>query len=286
MRGNRAALLSALVAGLLTVHAVMASAGTSSNQRAAKGAVDSMLGALRLPTGAVPSATDPSRSGLLADPSSRPSTPALVDVNRFWRTPGRPQAVLNWVEAHPPAGMRGNMSGESAGPRGLIASWYGFWSAPTRGVSYRELVVTVAGASDGGTAVRADAQAVWVLARPASELVPVGVTRVTIRVRRMGHRVSTPVTLIAANQVKRVVELVNRLPRSQPGVVACPADVGPLVELDFRRLAGVPPVAVAIADGSGCGVVTFTLRGRREPDLAGGRGLVAGLTALLGRPPG
>jgi hypothetical protein len=285
MRGNRAALLSALAAVLLTAHAVMASAGTTGNQRAAQDAAQSMLGALQLPTGAVPSATDPSRSGRLRSRSNYPMTPALVDLHKFWRIPGSPHAVLGWVQAHPPAGMQGNMSGSSAGPRGLITSWYGFGSTPTTGLSSRELVVTVASATGGGTAVRADAQAVWILARPASEVVPVGVTRVTIRVRRPGHRVSTPITLSAPSKVKRVAKLVNELPRFQPGAVACPADIGPLVELDFRRASGVPPVAIAIADGSGCGLVQFTLRGRHEPALAAGPGLIRELTALLGRPP-
>jgi hypothetical protein len=40
-------------------------------------------------------------------------------------------------------------------------------------------------------------------------------------------------------------------------------------------------LAVAIADGSGCGAVSLQVDGRAEPPLAGGRALVHRLRVLL-----
>ena len=179
------------------------------------------------------------------------------------------------------------MGGGSARPGGLTTSWAGFGFAPVSGtLSYRELIVAVAQAAGGGTALRADAEVVWVVTRSARERVPAGVTVVTITVRRpLGGRGSAkPISLTVTRQrtVRRIVEFVDALPTAQPGTVACPNDVGPMVELDFRARRGAPPVAVAIADGSGCGFVTFAIRGHTEPKLADGPRLIKQLTSLLG----
>jgi hypothetical protein len=43
-------------------------------------------------------------------------------------------------------------------------------------------------------------------------------------------------------------------------------------------------LAEAVAEGSGCGDVTLKIRGRDEPELDGGRGLIAHLRSLLHVP--
>ena len=80
----------------------------------------------------------------------------------------------------------------------------------------------------------------------------------------------------------RVVAYVNGLPLAQPGVMACPNDRGPFVELDFRPAGRGAPVAVAVADGGGCGLVTLRVHGRAEPSLTGGPGLIRWLQASIG----
>jgi hypothetical protein len=273
------------VAALVTVGAVAAAgtanAGTAANRRAAVAAAQAMLRGLRLPGGAQPSAGDPSRSHLLAHPGSRPATPALVDVRQFWVLPGGLQAAMNWIQDHPYPGTSGGMGGGSATPSGTTTLWTGFAFGPRPGIlSERELIVTVAHAKGGGTALRADAEAVWVVDRPASERIPAGVTGLTVTLRRPGRPASGPSSVTDGRKVRTVVRLVNRLALFQPGAFACPADLGPRVQLDFLSAAGRAPLAVATADGSGCGLVTFRLRGHRQPALSGGPQLIRELAAM------
>jgi hypothetical protein len=205
-----------------------------------------------------------------------------VDVHEFWRVPGDPQAALAWIQAHPPAGSNRDMSGESLGSGGEISRWDGYSFAAVAAVlSDRLVLVSAARATGGGTALRADAQVIWVTRRPAWEHLPGGLKVVTLTVRRPGKPASAPRMVTGASMVHKIVALVDALAVVQPGAVACPADVGPLVKLSFRRARSLPPVATAIVDGSGCGGVRFRLRGRSGPTLAGGPRLIRQLSSLL-----
>jgi hypothetical protein len=280
-RGRWLALLT-VSAGLLGTPAAVGGRTTASNKRAAERDAPQLLAALALPPGASSAVADPSRSSVLGQAPSRPATPNLVDVHKFWRVPGGPQAALAWIQAHPPAGSTRDMSGESLGTNREISRWDGYAFAPLAAVlSSRVLLVTAARAAGGGTALRADAQVVWVSTRPAWEHVPGGVKLVTLTVRRPGKPTSAPRTVTGAMRVDKIVALVNALPLMQPGAVACPADVGPLVKLDFRRARGLAPVATAVADRSGCGGVRFRLGGRSGPTLAGSPRVIRLLSSLL-----
>ena len=84
-------------------------------------------------------------------------------------------------------------------------------------------------------------------------------------------------------RVRRIVSMVDRLPAAQPGPVACPADVGPIVTLGFASAAsGGHRLARVVADGGGCGFVALWIRGHRRPALQGGAGLIKFLGPLLG----
>lgn len=253
-------------------------ATTGSNERAAKRAVPHLLALLHLPPGAVAAATDPSAGRLLAAAPTRPATPNLVEAHRFWVVSGDPNTVLTWVDKHPPTGSQANQSGAEGTSHGVTMSWTGFWLGPaTAALSYRELVVTVARARSGRTAVRGDAQVVWVTVRPGWERVPQSARFVAITARGRSSRSLS----VAGATARQVVGLVNALPAAQPGAFACPADAGPLVSMRFRRARSRPPLAIVNADGSGCGDVSFRLGNRRGPRLAGGPGLIKQLQLLL-----
>ena len=135
-------------------------------------------------------------------------------------------------------------------------------------------------------AVRVDAQAVSLLTRPAWAQVPAGVRVLKIKVRRLGAPVGGPVTVAAPARVRRIVREVNRLPVWQMAnvPVACPADVGPLVQVAFfRRRGDAVPAAVATADGSGCGTVALEVHGRTAPSLTGGPAVIAALESAAPR---
>lgn len=274
-----------MVAMLLVPGAVAVGSTTAGNKAAAQAAATQLLGVLQLPTGASKVASDPSRSSVLGGAPGAPASPALIDDHSFWRVSGSPSSVLSWVQAHPPAGGQGNENGFSGNFFGNApsVSFTGFRFAPVKGVlTSRELTVEVAPAKGGGTALRADAEVVWFVKRLAADRVPAGIRTITITSRQLGKPPSAPITASAASKVRRIVSYVNQLPPRQPGVTACPDDRGPYVELQFRKAAGATPVAVATADGSGCGLVTLTVGGRQEPALTEGPQLIKWLSSLLG----
>jgi hypothetical protein len=121
--------------------------------------------------------------------------------------------------------------------------------------------------------VRADAQVVWVTARPSWELVPANARVVTITVDEPGQKRSRTLTLTGPS-VRRIIKLLDALGAAQPGAINCPADRGPLVSLVFRRTRSGPALATVVADGSGCGGVSFELGERPAPPLTGGPGLI------------
>jgi len=147
--------------------------------------------------------------------------------------------------------------------------------------------VSVTAARGGGTALRVDAQVVWIVPRPSTEAVPRGVRFVTATGRSVDiltGRVTTtgPVDVTEPGKVARIVSLVNELPLAQPGPIACPLDTGAGAVLKFYDRQGGPVVAQADAGESGCGLISFWLRGKVEPPLSGGPGLIEHLNRLLG----
>lgn len=275
------ALLATLSIGSAAALAAQASGGTASNERAARHDAPRLLAALAVPPGASPASGDPSRSKVLGASPSRPATPALFDVHAFWRVPGDPQAALNWIQSHPPSPNH-DTTGRTLTRTGAESAWDGYSFSPIPGVlSSRAVIVSAARATGGGTALRADAQVMWVVTRPAWERIPAGIREVTITAHRPGKPASAAITVTVGNRVRRIVALVDALPADQPGAVACPNDVGPEVQVAFRHTPGAAPLVSVTADGSGCGGVTFRLRGRRGPPLAGGPGLIRRLSSLL-----
>jgi hypothetical protein len=109
----------------------------------------------------------------LTQSRARPATPDLASVTRWWRVPGRPQEVLAWIRAHLPPGF--TPAGTGVGTRSGSGSewWTRMFALPAVPdvLIQRELVV-LAVRSGSQTAIRVDAQVVWLPARPVAERVP------------------------------------------------------------------------------------------------------------------
>jgi hypothetical protein len=256
------------------------------NARVARRDVRRLLAKLVLPAGATLTAHNPGGVAL-ASASSVPVSSALIDAHRFWRVAGEdPAAVLSWFRAHVPADSSLTTSGSGSGP-GFQFSALGFSFPDITGVlDSRELSVTIAAAPGGGTAIRADAQDVYWIPKPKWERVPAGVQQIDVNVQRLdqstGKTTTTSQTVTNASQIATIISLVNALPPAQPWILFCPADFGPTVTLNFLSAPGAPPLATAVGDGSGCGGVSFTLRGRTAPELGNSPELVTRLGHLLG----
>lgn len=284
--GVAVATLVAIAVSLATV-AGAAVPTESRNKIAATDDALVLLGRLVLPADAARSGSEPAGDGgTLAHPfSGPPITPNAIDDHAWWVLPEPPAFVLQYIQAHPPSGGRPAFSG--TGTTGVAgqptATGVGFAWPPIRGaLSTRSLLVEVVALADGSTGVRADSQVVWITPRPAAERVPNGARRLVVTVTRSGRIIQGPLTITSPAAVRRVVALLNALPAAQPGVTSCPADFGSAIRLDLYTRAGAGPLAVATVDPSGCGAVTLTLGGRREPPLAGGFALARRLSRALG----
>jgi hypothetical protein len=291
MNRIRTATIMAVVGVLATGAGAVASgqpnlhvpARAAANKRFAQRDVHKLITLVVLPSGAMLARRDPATDGALPEPAFEAATPALVDLHRFYLIAGeQPSAVLAWFQGHVPAGSSRSMSGSGSGPGySFSALEYSFRSI-SRALVSRDISVSVAAARGGGTAIRIDAQDIWWVPRPRSERVPAGVQLIDVTVQRLNPTSTTSLTVTDAAKVRRIVSLVNALPPAQPGAFSCPADFGPDVALSFRASASATPLARAVAQGSGCGGVSFTLHGRSEPGLSDGYELVSQLEKLLG----
>jgi hypothetical protein len=269
-----AALMVALSGGALAVARTVGL--TAAHQRAARLEAQRALGELSLPAGASASANDPAPA-VLSAPVLRPGSARLVDLHRFWVVPGTPAAVIGWVKDNAQPGWTVSESGSDRGPQGRVSDSLALTHVrPAAGVWSSTLLVTATPLPSGAAAVRADAQAIPLLVRPRWARIPWDVRAVTVT----GARLARPVTITTPARVRRIVQLLDRLPVWQlgGGPEACPIDRGPLLMLSFfRRLGDARPVGVADADGSGCRTVSLTVRGRTAPVLSGGPRLISAL---------
>jgi hypothetical protein len=181
-----------------------------------------------------------------------------------------------------PAGAR-----PLASPPPALRSGLGFaWPALPGRLSSRVLLVAATSRPGGSTAIRVDAQVVWVVARSPREAVPAGARQVDLR---EGRR--PPFRLTAPAEVARIVRWLDELPVVQPGAYSCPLLVsGPVIVLDVRGRRGALLARARFAlYGPGrslvstqCNPLGFAVRGRRQRPLVGGRFLPR-LERLLGR---
>src|SRR5579884_3482191 len=209
-----AALASILL--LLAVAAARAAPPTTAaNRLAARRDAGRLLGRVLLPAGARPLASPPPA---LRSPFQRAGTPAVVDERALWQAPQPLAQVLAFERAHRPRGSRLVLEGTGTDASGRSISGLGFaWPALPGRLSSRILLVAATSRPDGSTALRVDAQVVWVVARSPREAVPAGARQVDLR---EGRR--PPVRFTAPAEVARIVRWLDELPVVQPGGYACP----------------------------------------------------------------
>jgi hypothetical protein len=239
----------------------------ASNRAAAQADAISLLATVNLPPGARRLTRKPGGTGTwLSAPANAPATPNLIDGTQWWEYDGTPQSLLSYVRAHRPAGSSLSMAGSGRGT--YLAVSYAW--PPVAGVlSLRQVSLGVV-AMHGRSIARVDAEDVWVSPRPVTERIPGNISRLTLEVKRGNVVRQGPQVFASRARIDKVVSVLNQLPRAQPGVSACPVDPGIVVVLKFFTARSQTPEAVAVIDPYGCGGVSLTLNGRRQPELASG----------------
>jgi len=196
-------------------------------------------------------------------PQSSLVSNSMVDEPAFWEAPGDPQSLLSWEQARL-TGKRFTLGDADFGP----PSWDREFDLPAAGVlTSRDLIVEVAGAGNGQTAIRLDADIAWQPSRPPDDLVPDAARVVTISELASGNPQArwppAPVTITDPTVTGRLAALVDSLPVSPLSneAVSCPAGFGGSLQLAFRtRTSG--PVVTLVQTDQACGMVDFTVAGQ------------------------
>jgi hypothetical protein len=262
-------------AGAAGPHATATTTADSPRQQAAADAAR-IIASFPQPPGA-------QRTGLIASltaPGEGPAaTPDVATATRWWRAPGRPQAVLAWIRAHAPVGFTlggtGSGSYEPGPTASVIQSWTDqFELPPVPGVLTQRWLVVLVAADGDQTAIRADAQVVWLPARPAAERIPADARVVTITpvfglqaVKRF-ERLDPAVTVTNPAKVTAIAAVIDELTLFPPGTFSCPADFGAYMTLTFRTSRDGPAVARLTAAYGACRTVSVSIGGRSMPTLS------------------
>lgn len=301
------------VAGCGTVHAASETAGTTAGAAAAASSPShpagsppvasppvlspkqradadaaSILASFAAPPGAVRLSGAPALpGGALRGPVSVPDTADLADVSSWWRVPGQPQAVLSWEKSHLPRqfSFSGTTTAGGGGGTALMSADEFALPAVAGVLSSRAMLVTAASLGTGQTALRVDAQVIWVPGKPASERVPAAAKVVTVGMLPgmiAGTKLPGPATITDPATVARIAALVNGLPVVTPGTYHCPADLGRGLMLTFRATVGGPALAAVTAYTTGCGAASVSIGGKPQLGLSGGAALAQQVLAVAG----
>ena len=255
---------------------VTATAGAGSPRQRAVADAARIIASFPRPPGA-------ERTGLIASltaPGEGPAaTPDIATVTQWYRAPGRPQAVLAWIRAHVPSGFTLGGEGSGSYAPGPTAAPTQSWTdqlelPPVPGVLTQRWLVVLVVADGDQTAIRADAQVVWLPARPVAEQIPPDARVVTItpvfgiRPAKRFVRLDQAVTVTSPAKVAAIAAVIDGLPLFPPGAFSCPADFGAAMRLTFRTSPQGPVVAQLSAQYGGCGVVSVSIDGRAMPALS------------------
>lgn len=273
MRDVRRTVVTTFVCGVVAALAAGVSAArptSASNKQAAERDAAQLLERMVLPPGAVRLSGEPrGDGGLLRQSDSLPSG-LLVDRHRFWRVHEPFGRVSRFVAARFPRGARLSGTGRSGG-RHIPENTSFTFSFPARAgrISSRQLEVGVVALPHHWTGVRADAQDIWIVPRPAREKVPTAVRVIDVRTRKRHVR------LTSAVKVRRLAQLFDSLPVVQPGgVYHCPPDTirRPRMSLRFFSANGAL-LARASVPGSfsigSCAPIEFWIGSHRQKPLSG-----------------
>lgn len=258
------------------------------SEAAAQADAASLLAELSLPAGSSESSTEPAEEdSLLRSPGyGPPDTPNAVDEHEWWLVALTPAETLAYICEHLPAGTGTELSGALGGPNVPENETEGLTVPGQPGT----LVVWAVRLPNGSTALRADAQVVWITPRPASDTFPAGARLVQIAVHGYTHYapralallLRLPARITSVAQIEKLTAALNGLEVAQPGIRLCPAGFGNSVLLAFFAAPGASPLAEADVATTGCGGVSVTIDGTSQPPLEGGWDVVEQIARALG----
>jgi hypothetical protein len=245
---------------------------TLRNRHAAYQDAPRLLAQLRLPAGATLSRVV-ARSRL----HELEAAENHADAADVWSVSGTIATTLAYVRAHPPAGSTMFADGDSSRPgQPDYARWVEF-AEPSVGavLADRHLYVSVSSTGRDHTSVFAQAESIWVSARPSRERIPAATRRVVVRITQ-AHRSPRTVIVSRRRLVDEVVAAFNTVEIVQPDVYNCGVMLSPrafsyeFLAAQGRSLARVTYTVNPGGSPGPCNPMTVRIGGRRRDDLLGG----------------
>lgn len=222
--------------------------------------VDAMLASTKLPSDARRVDTSPISA---VDDITGPESPNLIDAVQWWTSSQSRKQVLQFAQDHPPTGTKGTGSNNLATITTLMF-------APTStdlAYNWPEVNVSVSDLPGGRSAIRVDAEAVWIPTRTPAETIPNDVTSVDVTLHFRGKTLKRTADGPAAVAIGRALNVSEP---SAPVTVAggyMEGDTEFTDELVFHG--DEPDVAVKLTvDGPAAGA-QISVQGQQQPTLAG-----------------
>jgi hypothetical protein len=223
----------------------------------------------------------------LSSPLYTRGSPNFLDVYAFWVVPEPLEAVRRYLEENIPPGTELVTEGEEGDRNGVYRWDYAYEWPELAEVAYgRSLLVGVVAMGSGEAAIRADAQAIWVEPRPASERIPAAARILEVSRTLAGRTKST--TLRKPRTVAAIAKLIDGfgiVQRSGPHSCTLVPQEQATIRLAFRAAPRAPVLAQTEqkSPASSCDVLSLTIRGREQRPLLEGWLLRRRLRPILAR---
>ena len=272
--------LAATGCGAAGVGAAAVLSSASQNRRAAEAEISALLGAVKVPPGAVRLNSAP--IAFLGAAPQTEGSPGFITLTGWWTVDTSYATAVAWVRGHPTGGLSIAVAAPPAdrGSRRTRASD----SARRTPTAYTGATLLIELADmDGRTGIRVDAQAIWLPAKSPLEVVTKGtpVTLVVLNDTGGSTARTAPSRLLDPADGDTVIADLNALRPSDGGARGCALDLG------YRVLIAVPAHGVdeVFNDDAACNLVLVTRGGRSLPTLTGSPALENEIEHLVGPRP-
>lgn len=233
---------------------------------------DRLLQLVRVPPGSTLRSHSPAT--ILDQPSQTTATDDIIDEHRWWTVSSDAETTLSWLTKNGVQHLKSSGSGTSDGPAGVTEYTLVFDDRAPAGIDSEELQLDVAPMADGSSAIRADAQVVWLPDRSPDETIPRDINRIDVSAYTMKGRIAH--RILTGAKARHLADIINALPTAVRAEGSCGMDQGYRLRVAVGSLLFDEDVA--------CSDITVTDDGSSLPALGGDPRFVHAVASSMGLP--